>query len=538
MVEALRQRPPDAPEPTATGGPRRSSRFRWSGALSPRTPLAVALLGIASLATALLAPGTGRQPARAATSGSEAATSHLFDRIVGDPPRLRAFIRAMPKGGDLHNHLAGAVYAESYLGWAAESGLCLDVAAHAIVRPPCVGGLRPASALTPGAAPGQLPGLRDAMIDALSMRDFVPTPLDASGHDHFFSTFARFDAAGTGHVGEMLAEEARRAADEHTEYLEIMWYPRVREAAALGLSRPWSGEDFAADLGAVRSGLPTLLAEARRDTDQAEARMRRVLRCGTAGADPGCAVTIRYQVFLLRTLPPAAVFAQMAYGYALVQADPRFVGVNIVAPEDDPVALRDYGLHMRAFRFFHAAHPEVRLSLHAGELALGLVPPEALRDHIRQAVEVAGASRIGHGVDIADEDDPAGLLAEMARRHVAVEINQTSNAEILGVSGPEHPFPFYRAAGVPLVLSTDDEGVERIDLSHEYVRAVQSWHLRYPDLKALARNAIAFSFLAGAPLPTDASGAPRADPPLLARSDKARLQWQLELAFRAFEAKP
>ncbi len=503
MVEALTA--PSAPRPGASG---------WA-----------ALLALTVLAVAA-------SPARAAESAQAAATSRLFDRIAGDPPRLQAFVRAMPKGGDLHNHLSGAIYAESYLGWAAAGGLCLDVATHAIARPPCTGGLRPAAA-----ALAQTPGLRDAMIDSLSMRDFLPTPSDASGHDHFFSTFGRFDVAETGHVGDMLAEEASRAAAEHTQYLEIMWYPRLREAAALGLSRPWSGEDFAADLAAVQGGLPALLAEARQDTDQAEARMRQVLRCGGPDADPGCGVAIRYQAFLLRTLPPAAVFAQLAYGYALVRADPRFVGVNIVAPEDDPVALRDYGLHMRAFRFFHAAHPDVHLSLHAGELALGLVPPEALRDHIRQAVEMAGASRIGHGVDIADEDDPAGLLAEMARRHVAVEINQTSNAEILGVAAPAHPFPFYRAAGVPLVLSTDDEGVSRIDLSHEYLRAVRSWHLRYPDLKALARTAIAASFLAGAPLPTDALGAPRDDPALVARSDRARLQWQLELAFRAFEAR-
>jgi hypothetical protein len=41
-----------------------------------------------------------------------------------------------------------------------------------------------------------------------------------------------------------------------------------------------------------------------------------------------------------------------------------------------------------------------------------------------------------------------------------VEINLTSNDQILGVHGAMHPFPAYRAAGVPTVLSTDDEGVE------------------------------------------------------------------------------
>jgi adenosine deaminase len=219
-----------------------------------------------------------------------------------------------------------------------------------------------------------------------------------------------------------------------------------------------------------------------------------------------------------------------------VEADPRFVAVNIVAPEDDPVALRDYTLHMRMLRFFHQAHPDIKLSLHAGELAFGLVPPEALRFHIRQAVEIAGASRIGHGVAVMYEENPAGLLAEMREHNVAVEINQTSNAQILGVTGAQHPFANYRAAGVPVVISTDDQGVERTDLTQEFVRAAETWHLSYPDLKSLARASILYSFLPGKPLLLAADGEPRKpDTNLLAVSEKARLQWQLEQEFRAFE---
>ena len=479
----------------------------------------------------LLAGSAGRAADPASAPDPTAVTERLFDHIANDPLRLRGFLQAMPKGGDLHNHLDGAVYAESFLAYATGSGLCLDPARLALLLPPCSDAAPAAAAIL-----AQRPSVRDAMIDALSMRDFVPSAADRSGHDHFFSAFARFAPAGVGHVGEMLAEEAHRAALEHTEYLEIIWYPQVRESAAAGLSRPFSA-DLGSDLAALRPALPRLVATARAATDAAEARERTLLRCGTAMPDPGCAVTIRYQTFLLRTLPPGAVFAQLAYGYALVEADPRFVGVNIVAPEDDPVALRDYDLHMRALGFFHQAHPEVRLSLHAGELAPGLVPPEALHDHIRKAVEIAGASRIGHGVDVAGEDDAAGLLAEMARRHVTVEINQTSNDQILGVRGADHPFPLYRASGVPVVLSTDDEGVSRVDLTHEYVRAVQTWHLGYRALKSLARAAIADSFLSGAPLPLGPDGTPLApDPALLRRSDKARLQWQLEDEFRSFEA--
>src|ERR1035438_4114974 len=86
------------------------------------------------------------------------------------------------------------------------------------------------------------------------------------------------------------------------------------------------------------------------------------------------------------------------------------------------------------------------------------------------------------------EDNAQALLKEMAQKHVMVEINLSSNEGILGIKGAEHPFPIYRAAHVPVALSTDDEGVSRIELTHEYVRAALDYHLTYQDLKQLART--------------------------------------------------
>jgi adenosine deaminase len=81
-----------------------------------------------------------------------------------------------------------------------------------------------------------------------------------------------------------------------------------------------------------------------------------------------------------------------------------------------------------------------------------------------------------------------------------VEINLSSNEGILGVKGAEHPFPLYRAAHVPVALSTDDEGVSRIDITGEYVRAALDYHLSYQDLKQLARTGMEHNFLPGASL--------------------------------------
>jgi adenosine deaminase len=177
---------------------------------------------------------------------------------------------------------------------------------------------------------------------------------------------------------------------------------------------------------------------------------------------------------------------------ALVRAEPRVVALNFVQPEDQQVALRDYRLQMRIIDFLAK---DVPVTLHAGELWLGLVPPEDLTFHIRAAVEVAGARRIGHGVSLAFERDLDGLLATMRQRQVAVEINLSSNDIILGVRGKDHPLPAYLAAGVPVVLSTDDAGVSRIDLTNEYFRAARDYRLGYRALKAIARNALTHAFL-------------------------------------------
>ncbi len=140
----------------------------------------------------------------------------------------------------------------------------------------------------------------------------------------------------------------------------------------------------------------------------------------------------------------------------------------------------------------------------------------------------------------------------MAAKQVLVEINLTSNEDVLGVSGKNHPFPIYRKFGVPVALSTDDEGIERIDLTNEYVRAVESYDLSYADLKQLARNSLEYSFLPGASLwagqdftglssgcENDTAGAEAPSPACeasLKGSEKAKQQWELEQRFKVFEA--
>jgi adenosine deaminase len=224
----------------------------------------------------------------------------------------------------------------------------------------------------------------------------------------------------------------------------------------------------------------------------------------------------------------------------------------MVAPEDSAPAIANYGLHMRMVDFLTDHGRKVPVALHAGELSLKYATPQELSYHVADAVRIAGARRIGHGTDLPLEAGAEALAAEMAAKGVLVEVNLSSNDAILEVSGKAHPYAWLRQRGVPVSLSTDDAGILRIDLSHEYARAADEG-ASYDDLKRSARNAIAFSFLSGAGLWDDpgtyrrparvCAGQIGAETPrpgacaqLVAGSDKAREQWRHERLLRTFEA--
>jgi hypothetical protein len=440
----------------------------------------------------------------------EAATAAYFSSVRNNPSLLLAFLAEMPKGGDLHNHLSGAIYAESYLRWAAEDRLCITTAALSIVSGTCDA----AAGRPPAADAIRNADLYNRMVDAMSMRHWDPA---LNGHDHFFATFGRMGPA-SGKTGDMLAEVTARAAAERVSYLELMLTPDGGAGAARGMTAGWDP-----DLRKLRETLlgagfhDAVVGAARTRLDQAEARQRELLKCGSSQPDPGCRVTIRYIYQVARANVAQSVFAQMLAGFEIATADPRVVSLNLVQPEDDPSAVRDFSLQMSMLDFLHTQYPAVKITLHAGELTEGLVPPEALRFHIRESVRMGHASRIGHGAGVMYEDDPIVLLRELASKKVMIEIALSSNDLILGMKGSRHPLRTYLQYGVPVALVTDDAGVSRSTLTLEYRKAVEEQGVDYRTLKRMARNSIDYSFADG--------------------TTRTKLVAELDAAFRAFEAR-
>jgi len=141
-------------------------------------------------------------------------------------------------------------------------------------------------------------------------------------------------------------------------------------------------------------------------------------------------------------------------------------------------------------------------------------------------------------------------LRMMARENVLVEICLTSNDVILNATGDRHPLPMYLKFGVPVALATDDPGVSRGDITQEFERAAETYHLNYQELKRFARASLEYSFLPGeslwksrrsyemksacAGVESMSSSRPGCEQ-LLGNNPKAQAELKLELTLNEFE---
>lgn len=497
-------------------------------------------------------------PSECAAAWEQAAADKLAELAGGPEDALRAFLTKVPKGGDLHNHLTGAVYAETYLDWAEEDGDCINPDTFvAVYQNQCSASTQPVP---------DMGAFYDDIVAAWSMEGFVPGGAE-SGHDHFFATFGKFGAIAGAHREDTLADVAARAADENQLYVETM-FNLGKNIGDLSASI-WSGTLTASDLPELYDSLvahPSFQAQVASDAqvvNTARSSYQAVLGCDDISPAAGCEVEMRFIAQVSRTGANDAIFGQLVSAFEMAADTKWIVGANLSSPEDAPASLSNYMLHMAMLDFLHDKYTvpgtsPLQITLHAGELTEEYVPPgfpDATTFHIREAVHTAHARRIGHGLDILSETDSAGLMDDMRDMGVLVEVCLSSNVQILEVSGDAHPLADYIAAGVPVALATDDQGVSRSSMAGEYLRAVLDQQLDYRQLKTMARNSLQHAFLPGEALfasvtdaepvaacaPTDTMGLGELPndgcQAFLDGSERARTQWALEGRFRDFESK-
>jgi adenosine deaminase len=135
--------------------------------------------------------------------------------------------------------------------------------------------------------------------------------------------------------------------------------------------------------------------------------------------------------------------------------------------------------------FNQARDAGLNVTVHAGE-ADG-------PNSIWNAIELLGATRIGHGV--AAIQDPK-LMDYMVKHQIAVESCPTSNYQTATVKDlSQHPLKQFLDAGVLVCLNTDDPAVSNIDIKHEYQVAKNVLGLSDNELSTIQMNGVKATFL-------------------------------------------
>lgn len=472
-------------------------------------------------------------------NSSQASVADYLKQIKTDPNRLYALFKKMPKGGELHYHLSGGAYPEAMLSLAATGDYCLDKNTFVMNKNTTgCNGEKSDNIMSQ-------PALYTQIIKSWSMKDFVHG--NESGHDHFFNSFIKYNSIVFDFRPQLLVDIIQRAAQQHELYLEIMTLPDNAHSTTFG--------EFIKNVNSYDEKKKTLLnnkefqANITKTTAESDAILEQLhheLKCKTNPKSHQCAIKVKFLYYVLREQPIDNMFAQALNAFeAVSRSKGNLVGVNLVQAEDGIIALRDYRKHMKIFEFLHKNYPKVPISLHAGELEPEAVLPQDLNFHIHDALFTGNAQRIGHGVDIHYENNPEKTLTYMSTHHIPVEINLISNQKILNISGSKHPLNDYLAHNVPVVFSTDDEGILRTDLTRQYVEAVLAHGLDYPTIKHINRNAITYSFLPGKSIWANASkeelipecrnlNSPSCREVIM-NNEKGTMQWNLEQQLLHFE---
>lgn len=470
----------------------------------------------------------------------QADVSDYLNTIKKDPNALYAFFKVMPKGGELHYHLAGGAYPETMLKLAVNSNYCINKTTYAITKDDAhCDGIKSSDVLHDTAIYANI-------VKDWSMKDFVPGK--ETGQEHFFQGFMKYMPIIFDYRPQLLADIIKRASEQKELYLEIMDIPDNAQSLSFGNLLESSNtlaqkrNKLLANKEFQNNIINTVL-----ESDRMLNQARDELACQSKPQSPACQVTVKLLYYVLREQPINNMFAQSLTAFeAVSRSKNNLIGVNLVQPEDGIISLRDYKKQMEVFQFLHQQYPQVHISLHAGELSPQRVVPEDLGFHIRDALLIGNATRIGHGVDIAYENNSNATLKHMATQQLPVEINLISNKIILNNSGKNHPLNYYLAHNVPVVLSSDDEGVLRTDLTRQYVEAVIEHGLNYQQIKHINRNALTYAFLPGTSIWMDAAKGilisqckdlnSSSCSEFVKNSPKAALQRSLETELNKFEA--
>ncbi|RAK70172.1 adenosine deaminase [Hymenobacter edaphi] len=422
----------------------------------------------------------------------------ILAELRGNRSALFSFFSMMPKGGDLHHHYSGSIYAESYIAYVIEKNYYINTETLEVVKelPTPV-----AATLPEWQRFSKLENLEQVKLRMLrkwSDKDF--TKGVESNDEHFFATFPSFSVASKENYVEGLIELKKRALNQRISYIETIFISLDLKTITVPNEAQYDQVMLYCQRLENKALLTSVLDELveRHEFDiqkVADKHNEMVKQLHTVSKMDDASFIMRYQNYAARFRQPTDMFIELLACFYSAAQSPLIVGVNIVAAENGEVAMRDYWLHMQFYAYLEAKYKGVQYAIHAGELTTGMVQPEKLGRHIRDAITIAKPTRIGHAVDIIYDNEFTSTIELLKEKDVVIEINLSSNEFILGVANDMHPVELYYKNGIPIVICTDDEGVLRSSITEQYVILAHRYKFTYDQIKELVINSIRRSFI-------------------------------------------
>lgn len=474
---------------------------------------------------------------------NELQTKAIFEEIR-PRPNLIEFLREMPKI-ELHAHLTGSIYGEQLWELAIRHKLFFDPET-ALFHKTATSTTIPAVELNGRENSEQRSIGHTKFLEHTSMKG----QKELNGNKHFFRC-CKWGESVTAHVPleELLCIFVKNALTQNICYAELMvdfqFTAKLPDTFAT-LYQP-NLQGFTDALAFLREKR-YLSAYAEEHTKVLFASEQEVARTLNSSIGPSeraeMPVEVKYQVEVMRDLPNDRFFAVIAAAMTLTDSNPAVVGINLVGPEDHSDSIKNFSEQMQILKFLHkefGGRPNI--SLHAGELPIEGSIPGIMSNRIKDSIVIGQAKRIGHAVSLVHETSPSETIAIMLKEKVCIEICLSSNDNILGLKAPNHPLRQYLEMGVPVTLNTDDEGINRSNLTHEFALAHDSYKFPYLQVKQFVIDAAAHAFLPGESVSSDSLkrilhnehiAQPRSNLEVL--TPKVKLQLKVARAFAKFEA--
>lgn len=200
---------------------------------------------------------------------------------------------------------------------------------------------------------------------------------------------------------------------------------------------------------------------------------------GVARAEATYPMAVGLICIIQRILPVPE--AERVTQFAIDNKD-SFVGLDIADNEE--------GFDSKPFApfFKRAAAAGLGITVHSGE-----APHPKAASWVMDAIEVLGAQRIGHGVQVYRDEE---VMKTVRDRSIPLELSITSN--MLTNAVPEmkdHPFKTYMDYGIPVTLNTDDPGIFNTNMNREFRLAHQLLGVSLAELEQTAQVAAERSFI-------------------------------------------